>query len=60
MHYVQSLIPNWTSQGAVLAFVAQPTPPVRATWTLLAVCAAFLVLTAVSLRTKEYMFEKEL
>jgi len=59
MHYVQSLIPNWSAQGGILALVAEPTPPQRAVWTLIGICVAFLILTAISLRTKEYSFEKE-
>jgi len=59
MHYVLSLVPNWTAEGGVLAFAAEPTKPADAVQTLLWVCAAFLVLTVVSLRTKEHTFEKE-
>ncbi len=59
MHYVLSLIPNWTAEGGVLAFAAEPTKPAQAIQTLLWVCGAFLVLTVISLRTKEHTFEKE-
>jgi len=60
MHYVLSLGPNWTSKGEILGFFVQPTPPERAAWTLLGICVAFMVLTAIALHVKEYKFEKEL
>lgn len=60
MHYVLSLLPDWRSRGEILEFFVEPTPPARAVWTLLAICIAFLALTAITLRTKEYRFEKEL
>ncbi len=59
MHYVQSLIPNWTTRGGIFTLAVEPTPPEKAVWTLLGVCVAFLILTALSLRMKEYSFEKE-
>jgi ABC-2 type transport system permease protein len=60
MHYILSLVPDWQSEGEALAFFVEPTPPDRAIWTLVGICAAFLILTAIILRTKEYKFEKEL
>jgi len=60
MHYIHSLTPHWKAKEVLLAFAGEPTPPARALWTLLAICVAFLVLTAITLRTKEYRFEKEL
>ncbi len=60
MHYVLSLVPGWQSKGEVLEFFVEPTPPQSAAWTLLGICVGFLILTAVTLRTKEYKFEKEL
>ncbi|MDP2898676.1 MAG: ABC transporter permease [bacterium] len=62
MHYVQSLIPNWIPQGGaggLFTLRVEPTPPATAVWTLIGVCVAFLILTALSLRMKEYSFEKE-
>ncbi len=59
MHYIHSLIPNWGSQGGVLAFAVEPTPPDQAVKTLIGICLAFLVLAVVSLRLKEHTFEKE-
>jgi ABC-type transport system involved in multi-copper enzyme maturation permease subunit len=59
MHYVQSLIPNWIAQGGIFTLPMEPTPPATAVWTLIGVCVAFLILTALSLRMKEYSFEKE-
>jgi ABC-2 type transport system permease protein len=59
MHYVQSLIPNWVSEGGILAVAVEPADPARAVWTLLACCATFLILTTISLRMKEYAFERE-
>ncbi len=59
MHYVQSLIPNWQSEGGLLEVIADPTPPGKAVWTLLGICVAFLALAAFSLRTREYSSEKE-
>ncbi len=60
MHYIHSLTPHWKAEEVLLAFAAEPTPPSHAMWTLLGICAGFLVLTAIALRTKEYRFEKEL
>lgn len=60
MHYIHSLTPHWEAKQVLLAFAGEPTPPARAVWTLLGICVAFLVLTAITLRTKEYRFEKEL
>lgn len=59
MHYVQSLIPNWIEQGGVFTFPMDPTPSATAVWTLIGICVAFLILTALSLRMKEFSFEKE-
>jgi ABC-type transport system involved in multi-copper enzyme maturation permease subunit len=59
MYYVKSLIPNWQSEGGILQVASDPATPERAVAVLLLVCAAFLILTAVTLRTKEYSFEKE-
>ncbi|NQT83072.1 ABC transporter permease [bacterium] len=60
MHYIHALTPHWQAKEVLLAFAAEPTSPHRAIWTLIGICAAFLVLTAIALRTKEYKFEKEL
>jgi ABC-2 type transport system permease protein len=60
MHYMLSLVPGWKSEGEALEFFVEPTPPESALWTLLGICVAFLILTAITLRTKEYKFEKEL
>ena len=60
MHYMLSLVPDWESEAEALTFFVEPTPPERAVWTLLGICVAFLILTAITLRTKEYKFEKEL
>jgi ABC-type transport system involved in multi-copper enzyme maturation permease subunit len=60
MYYVHSLTPHWKAKEVFLAFAAEPPPPEVAVWTLIGVCAAFLVLTAIALRVKEYKFEKEL
>ena len=60
MHYMLSLCPHWTSKGEILEFFVSPTPEGRAAWTLVGICVAFLVLTVIALRTKQYTFEKEL
>jgi len=60
MHYIHSVTPHWKAKEVLLAFAAEPTPPGQAVWTLLGICVAFLALTAIALRTKEYKFEKEL